>query len=244
MCFSAPASFLASAVLCAAGVASCRLARNKRQLLFASTPFLFAMQQAAEGFVWLSFSYPAFEAWRLFFSYFFLFFAFILWPTWVPVSIYCYELQDKPSVWSAAWEHIRERVQERVTGHAYTHRLVSAQLFIQKLLIGVGAVVSGYLAMGLMTYDLVPQIVGCHVLYSFPFAVPQVFISSVLYLAATVGSCLLSPVYRIRIFGVLLAISYGATVAWYRYAFISVWCFFAALLSIGVWWIMREHNQK
>lgn len=244
MCFSAPASFLASVVLCAAGVATCRLARNKRQLLLAAIPLLFGIQQAAEGFVWLSFSYPALEPWRFFFAYLFLFFAFILWPIWVPLAVYCYGLQDQQSVWAAAWHHVREGVQERISGHAITHRLASAQLFAQKLLIGAGAVVSGYLTMGLMTHDLIPQIVGCHVLYSFPFAKPQIIISSVLYIAATVGACLISPVARMRIFGLVLAVSYLGSALWYNYAFISVWCFFAAILSAGIWWIMREQNQK
>jgi hypothetical protein len=238
MCFSAPASFLASVVLCTAGVATCRLARNQRQLLLAAIPLLFGIQQAAEGFVWLSFSYSAFESLRMLASYVFLFFAFVVWPIWAPVAVYFYEPVEPVTVRGLLWQH----VVKRVWPHAQTPEMWITRVSLQKLMIGAGLLVSGYLAMGLMAYDLVTQIVGCHILYAFPFANPQVIISSVLYVAATIGSCMLSSSIRVRYLGAILSISYLVTALFYKYAFVSVWCFFAAILSAGIWWIMREQN--
>ena len=62
MCFSATASFGASAVLGVIGVAAVAKAKTKPQRLFASIPLVFAVQQLSEGFLWLSQNIPARQA--------------------------------------------------------------------------------------------------------------------------------------------------------------------------------------
>ncbi|MBD2056564.1 hypothetical protein H6F88_11140 [Oculatella sp. FACHB-28] len=56
MCFSAPVSFTASALLIPAGLYALRLAygQNSSYLPLASIPIAFGVQQACEGLVWLS----------------------------------------------------------------------------------------------------------------------------------------------------------------------------------------------
>ena len=53
MCFSATANFVGSGVLGAIGVATIVQVKHRREVLFASLPFLFAVHQFIEGFVWL-----------------------------------------------------------------------------------------------------------------------------------------------------------------------------------------------
>ncbi|MDP9057698.1 MAG: hypothetical protein M3N34_10325 [Pseudomonadota bacterium] len=53
MCFSATASFSSSAVIAVIGVATLRLVREPRAVLFAAVPMLFALHQFTEGWVWL-----------------------------------------------------------------------------------------------------------------------------------------------------------------------------------------------
>ena len=54
MCFSATASFTASAVLLPAGTLALRRAytTDRRYLALCALPFLFGVQQLMEGFVW------------------------------------------------------------------------------------------------------------------------------------------------------------------------------------------------
>ncbi len=52
MCFSATASFTASGILAAVGLLSIAKARTLPMRIFASTPLLFAIQQASEGVLW------------------------------------------------------------------------------------------------------------------------------------------------------------------------------------------------
>jgi uncharacterized membrane protein YfbV (UPF0208 family) len=53
MCFSAIVSFSAAAGLSLLGIGTIRQTTSKNQLLLASFPCLFALQQTLEGFVWL-----------------------------------------------------------------------------------------------------------------------------------------------------------------------------------------------
>ncbi len=53
MCFSAAANFVGSGVLGVVGVATLREVKDRRELLFAAVPTMFAVHQLIEGFVWL-----------------------------------------------------------------------------------------------------------------------------------------------------------------------------------------------
>jgi hypothetical protein len=53
MCFSATANFVGSGVLGAIGAITLAKVKHRRELLFAALPFLFAIHQFMEGFVWL-----------------------------------------------------------------------------------------------------------------------------------------------------------------------------------------------
>jgi hypothetical protein len=53
VCFSATANFVGSGVLAGVGVATFTQVKDRRELLFASLPTLFAVHQFIEGFVWL-----------------------------------------------------------------------------------------------------------------------------------------------------------------------------------------------
>ena len=87
MCFSASASFGAGVVLTVIGVASIKKTHHPSQLLFASIPFIFGVQQIAEGILWLTLPNPDYVNTQKIFTHIFLFFAQILWPLWVPVAI-------------------------------------------------------------------------------------------------------------------------------------------------------------
>jgi len=87
MCFSASASFGAGFVLTVIGVAAIKKTQHPSQLLFASIPFIFGVQQIAEGILWLSLPNPDYVYAQKIFTIIFLFFAQILWPMWVPIAI-------------------------------------------------------------------------------------------------------------------------------------------------------------
>ena len=67
-----------------------------------------------------------------------------------------------------------------------------------------------------------------------------------LYLLSTAISPLLSTHRMVVVFGALALLSFGAAYAFYATWFISVWCFFAALLSAGIYlhFGVRELNRS
>jgi hypothetical protein len=88
MCFSANASFISGSVLTIIGVATVMKAKTPfRAAAFGSIPFIFAIQQYSEGFVWLSLTNSSYQGLQQISTYIFLIFAHITWPTWLPFSI-------------------------------------------------------------------------------------------------------------------------------------------------------------
>ena len=84
MCFSAPASFIASGGLIALGGASFTVAKKEDKIL-AAIPVLFGIQQGIEGFQWLYLNSGSSSP---LLGYAFLIFALIIWPIYVPTFVF------------------------------------------------------------------------------------------------------------------------------------------------------------
>lgn len=207
MCFSAGASFGAGAVLAAIGIATIKRAQTPSQIVFASIPLIFAVQQITEGFVWLSLTNALYASWRQPAAYIFLTFAQVVWPSWVPFSILLLE-NDK-----------------------HRKRLLYAAL-------GPGVLVSCYLAYRLVTQDIHAEITGMHISYVLGSPGAVLHYSAIFYFIATVSPSFISTVRKMRLFGFSIMISYAITVMFFNDYQLSVWCFFAAIISIVVFSIL------
>jgi hypothetical protein len=85
MCFSPLASFSASAVLAAGGAATYRRALKPAEKPFAGIPLVFALHQAIEGFVWITFGVPRVQT---LFVQAYVLVSHVLWPTYVPFAVW------------------------------------------------------------------------------------------------------------------------------------------------------------
>lgn len=135
MCFSAGASFAGALVLGATGVATLKTNRSADSRLFASVPVIFALQQAAEGLVWLALKNSV----------------------------------SGPALWIPAF---------------------------------------------------------------------------LLYLSATIIPFFISGKRRMWLMGLLFFVSCLLTGLFYKENLTSVWCFFAAIISVVVFWILRDDAKK
>jgi len=95
MCFSAQASFIAGVGLSIAGITTLKKNKNKSMQRFATIPLLFGIQQICEGFVWITQGDASLIIQNELARYAFLFFAFLVWPFWIPFSIYALETKEK-----------------------------------------------------------------------------------------------------------------------------------------------------
>ena len=208
MCFSAPASFIAGAVLTTVGVATLRLARRPSQMPFAAIPLLFGLQQLVEGLIWLSFNQTSpLPNQTLTFVY--SLFSHVLWPVYVPFAVRLLE--------TVPW---RRR----------------ALLVTQFAGIAVGL----YLLYFIVLFPVTSRVLGQHIVYESPhfYRVPMIL----LYLTATCLSSMLASNWIIRTFGVLSLATFAAAYAIHTATLVSVWCFFAAILSLNVYAYFRRER--
>ena len=91
MCFSSTASFSASALLAATGVASFARATNTPQKVLAGVPVIFSVQQFTEGVLWMSLTHPEWHAWQGVATYLFQIFAQVVWPFYIPLAVLLFE---------------------------------------------------------------------------------------------------------------------------------------------------------
>ena len=69
---------------------------------------------------------------------------------------------------------------------------------------------------------------------------PLIWIYTIGYAITLIMSLLFSSGRRINIFGIMLLISGFVAYWWYIYAFTSIWCFFAAILSTYITYIIYK----
>ena len=110
--------------------------------------------------------------------------------------------------------------------------------------VATGGAVGAYLLYILVTFPVVSRPIGQHIEYVSPHFFAAVVMT--LYLLSTTVSPILSTHRFVMIFGVLALLSFGAVYFFYAIWFISVWCFFAALLSAVVYlhFVLRDAKRS
>ncbi len=103
-----------------------------------------------------------------------------------------------------------------------------------------GIAVGLYLLYFLVTQPVVAEVIGMHIVYDSPhfYIVPVM----VFYLAATCVSCFFSSHTFVRLFGILALVSFVAAYLVHVLALVSIWCFFAAILSLLIYVHLRFRN--
>lgn len=212
MCLSAPVSFSAAAVLIPLGAATMRRAwsTDRRYLAVATLPVLLGVQQLIEGLIWTEgarANLPAVETLSLAYT----FFAWIVWPVWIPLSAYSVEPARRQPAY-------------------LIFIIVGAMLgSIQWLPYLAHA---GWLKVSFLDYavrysdqQLLDGIVGRPLTYA-------------IYSGLVVVPMLLSSDRRLRVFGGLIALVLAVTLAFFQWAYISVFCFGGAIASLYLAWMM------
>lgn len=217
MCFSASASFAASAVLVPSGgwcVLSVIRQRRFRYIPLAVIPVIFGVQQFLEGMVWKGISAGNAEMTRRY-SALFLFFALSFWPFWMPFV----SLTMEKRLWK---------------------RFVMGFLMVLGVIMGdflYGQIINEperWLKIEVVCHSIRYTYLGAMAFQFLPTA-----LSRGLYVVVGALPLLLCTDDILRRFGALMVFSAFMTALFYSYAYTSVWCFFAALLSFYLCWALR-----
>jgi hypothetical protein len=111
-------------------------------------------------------------------------------------------------------------------------------------LTGIGAAVSGYFLYCLLTFSIAVSVADHHIAYKPDFPLSLKYISITLYVIATIAPAFVSSRKRMWTLGATLIFSYGFTFLVYTNHVVSVWCFFATLISVAVWVVLRAMNPR
>lgn len=95
MCFSPTASFFTAGLTASIGLVAMARVRHPRELPLAATPVLFAVQQAIEGFLWLTLPDAPNGAAASALTLAFLIVALVFWPVFAPLAAMSIETNAK-----------------------------------------------------------------------------------------------------------------------------------------------------
>ena len=109
-----------------------------------------------------------------------------------------------------------------------------------KVLIMCGSIVSLYLGYCLLNYSVDARADGMHITYDQPYPKSVAFICGILYVFATVFPPFFVGIKRMWLLGIAILISYVVTTVFYNEYLVSVWCFFASVISIAVYSVVNE----
>jgi hypothetical protein len=115
---------------------------------------------------------------------------------------------------------------------------------VSKVLVGIGAAVSLYLGYCMINYPVEASIMGNHISYHEKFPSSLRFYVGILYSISTIAPTFFSRVRRMWMLGSTVIVSYIITAIFYTDYIISVWCFFASIISIAIYVIIQSLEKQ
>jgi hypothetical protein len=114
---------------------------------------------------------------------------------------------------------------------------------IIKVILGIGICISFYLMYCILAYEVKAEIHSRHILYTLNFPAAFAWITSVCYFIPTVAPLFVSSIKKIQLLGLAVLASFVFTRIYFAEHLISVWCFFAAIISIFIFWIVMKMEK-
>ncbi len=213
MCFSVEASFAGGVIISAVGIGTIRKVHLPSQILFASIPLFFGIQQFTEGILWLTIPLSDYFMIQRISVCLFLIMAFVIWPVMIPLSVLFMETSKKKK-----------------------------KILFTLLIAGI--VVSVYYGLCLLIFSVNPRIEGFHIKYHNDFPKTLTDVATIFYLVATIAPLFVSSVKKTHLLGILMTLSCLISIIFFTQYLTSVWCFFAALMSGVVFWILSDSHKE
>lgn len=220
LCVSAPVSFTVGVVLLLLGGVALKKSRQNVPSYFplAVFPLAFGIQQILEGIVWLEIG-DAGSEFLYPVAYGFLFFSHFFWPAWATYTAYRLESRGR---------------RKKVLKIFAMFGLLFGILHYFPILINGGLEIT--VREGALRYrpDLIFGTWATN------------YLVGPLYVAIVLPPFFITSKRSVNMFGFLLTVSLVISYAFYHYAFTSVWCFFAAVISFYVIYMLhrKEADKK
>lgn len=218
MCFSASASFTASAVLLPAGTLALRRAytTDRRYLALCALPFLFGVQQLLEGFVWTAGARGAGSLVGTF-SLGYMFFAWLAWPVWVPFATFFIEPPRR------RWVYLVFAIAGGMLGALQYVPYFAHEGWLVTTFLGRAIRYGGT--------ELLDSVIGRNFTYA-------------IYLAIIIAPLLIATDRQVRVFGALVLLVFLTTYFFFTFAYISVFCFGGAIMSLYLVYMIHTKGRQ
>lgn len=108
----------------------------------------------------------------------------------------------------------------------------------------VGAAIGLYYLRHILNYDLHAEISGRHIIYVSARPHAYAVAATLVYALATLTPFFVSSLKRAYIMGLIMTLSFVVSAVFYRTYLTSVWCFFAAMMSFVVYYIIRDDRPQ
>ena len=177
---------------------------DRRYLAICALPSLFGLQQLFEGLVWLGGEAGDVTAVEHF-SLAYMFFAWLAWPVWVPTSTYFLEPLGRKTLYLG--------------------------FVILGAILGAGQYLPYFAHRGWLTVTFLPHVIVYGGTEMFDFLLAREFTYSI-YTTVVILPLLLSSKPEIKVFGLLVALVLVTTFLFFQFAYISVFCFGGAMMSL------------
>lgn len=109
--------------------------------------------------------------------------------------------------------------------------------------LGAGILLSVYFLYCMFTFDLTAAVLENHIRYYLYFPETLEWITGPLYLLTTLVPLFISSVPKMKIYALINLVSFAISLFFFFEYLLSVWCFFAACLSIAVLVIMTNMER-
>jgi hypothetical protein len=125
----------------------------------------------------------------------------------------------------------------------YEKQIIRKRLLYIPFLVGLS--LSAYAVFHLLYYEIQAQIVSCHIFYSVKDTVFSYYFT-IPYLIATIAPFFISSIKKMWILGLVFLISFIVSFFVYTTWLTSIWCFFAAIISMLLYWVIgsAKHNNR
>ena len=211
ICLSAAVSYTAAAVLIPLGAVTLvrGLRTDRRYAALFALPLLFGLQQLFEGLVWTAGGLDDQVA-VVGYAMAYMFFSWLAWPVWVPIAVFLIEgSRRKP-------------------------------LFLVMAILGgmLGGLqyVPYFAHEGWLSVRFLPNAVVYESTELLDFIIGREG-TYMIYMAIVAGSLLLSRDRNVKVFGLLVFAVMAVTYAFFAYAYVSVFCFGGAVMSLYLVWM-------
>lgn len=111
------------------------------------------------------------------------------------------------------------------------------------ILFSMGITLSLYYIFCLFSFKVTPEIMGYHIEYKDNFPKYIRHFAFVIYLIVSITPLFISSIKRTHLLGILMTLSCLVTIIFFTQYLTSVWCFFAALISSVIFWILRDAKK-